>query len=79
MSKYSHEQIGVLKVIKIFPTVYQVLGKMLFVGLEKKYGWGTIPGGGELIKFYDGGDHVSPFSQTPNYVDQIFRNLQKLC
>ena len=24
---------------------------------------------GELVDFYDGGDHVRPFSQTPKYVD----------
>ena len=31
-----------------------------------------IPGG-ELVDFYDGGDHVRPLSQTPKYVDQIFQ------
>ena len=30
------------------------------------------PGGG-LADFYDGGDHVRPFSQTPKYVDKIFQ------
>ena len=28
--------------------------------------------GVELVDFYDGGDHVRPFSQTLKYVDQIF-------
>ena len=31
---------------------------------------------GELVDFYDGGDHVRPFSQTPKYVDQIFQRPQ---
>ena len=31
---------------------------------------------GILINFYDGGDHVRPFSQTPKYVDQIFQRPQ---
>ena len=30
--------------------------------------------GGELINVYAGGDHVRPFSQTPKYVDQIFKD-----
>ena len=29
---------------------------------------------GELIDFYDGVDHVRPFSQTPKYADQIFQD-----
>ena len=32
--------------------------------------------GGKLIDFYDRGDHVRPFSQTPKYVDQIFQRPQ---
>ena len=32
--------------------------------------------GGELIDFYDEGDHVRPFSQTPKYADQIFQRPQ---
>ena len=33
---------------------------------------------GALIDFYDGGDHVRPFSQNPKYVDQIFQ-IPQIC
>ena len=36
------------------------------------------PPRGGLVDFYDGADHVRPFSQTPKYVDQIFQRPQ-LC
>ena len=32
--------------------------------------------GGKLVDFYDGADHIRPFSQTPKYVDQIFQRHQ---
>ena len=36
------------------------------------------PGGGGHIDFYDGGDHVRPFSQTSKYVDQIFQKTPNM-
>ena len=43
---------------------------------DNKVGPGPRGGGGELADFYDGGDHVRPFSQTPKYADQIFQRPQ---
>ena len=40
--------------------------------------FGGRGGGRELVDFYDGGDHVNPFSQTPKYVDQIFQRPQNV-
>ena len=34
---------------------------------------------GELIDFYDEGDHVRPFCQTAKCVDQIFQRPQICC
>ena len=53
-----------------FPRVHKQLSSVC--NLEK-HEW--LPGR-ELIDFYDGGDHVSPFSQTPKYVYQIFQRPQ---
>ena len=36
----------------------------------------AVAQGGELVDFYDGGDHVRTLSQTPKYVDQIFQKPQ---
>ena len=50
----------------IIPYIY-FLAKLL---------WTKTRGGGELVDFYDGGDHVRPFSLTPKYFDQIFQRPQ---
>ena len=55
---------------------------IMYLDANNLYGWTMcqyLPkaqGGGELVDFYDGGDHVRLFSQTPKYVDQIFQRPQ---
>ena len=34
----------------------------------------VFPPRGELVDFYDGGDHVRPFSQTPNMLTKFFKD-----
>ena len=31
-------------------------------------------GGGELVDFYDGGDHVRPFLRPPNMLTKFFKD-----
>ena len=46
------------------------------IGGRKRLARGKPLCWGELVDFYDGGDHVRPFSQTPKYVDQTFQRPQ---
>ena len=68
----------VLKTVKLTGKILAVCKRQRFFELGTGFlivypGGG---GGGELIDFYGGGDHVRPFPQTPKYVDQSFQRPQ---
>ena len=55
----------------------QICGRGLALGLCRgecsiSMSSGPVEPEGRVVHFYDGGDHVRPFSQTPKYVDKIF-------